>query len=113
MTILQIKRSTSNATPNTLQDGEMAYSYVSNVLFIGDTANGVMNVGGRNYTSKLDNANYANGNSTLVVRASNGYVELAKVDILKELAVSGAVTLSSNLTVSGNVTFSELNGGKF
>jgi hypothetical protein len=101
MTILQIKRSTSNVAPNALQDGEMAYSYLSNTLFIGDTANGVMNVGGVYYTRKLDNASFANGNSTLVVRASNGYVQLAKVDVLNDL------------NVTGNVTFSELNGGTF
>jgi len=101
MTILQIKRSTSNVAPNTLQDGEMAYSYLSNTLFIGDTANGVMNVGGVYYTRILDNASFANGNSTLVVRASNGYVQLAKVDVLNDL------------NVTGNVTFSELNGGTF
>lgn len=81
---LQIKRSTANAAPGTLKAGELAVSYLSNVIFIGDTANGVMNVGGVYYTQLLDNASAANGSTTVVRRYSNGSAQFSQLDILVE-----------------------------
>jgi hypothetical protein len=81
-TLVQIKRSTANSAPDSLLEGELAYSYVSNTLFIGDTASGVMNIGGKLYTDLIDNASAANGASTLVRRYANGRVQLAQADIL-------------------------------
>jgi len=81
-TLVQIKRSTANTTPGSLLEGELAYSYVSNVMFIGDTANGVMNIGGQYYTNLIDNASAANGASTFMRRYANGRVQLAQGDIL-------------------------------
>ena len=47
-TLIQIKSSTSNAAPTTLNVAEPAYSYVSNTLFIGTTgSNGAIAVGGQ------------------------------------------------------------------
>ena len=49
-TLIQIKSSTSNAAPTTLNVAEPAYSYVSNTLFIGTTgSNGAIAVGGQFY----------------------------------------------------------------
>lgn len=46
-TIIQIKRSQATAAPTTLQIGEMAYSYSSNTLYIGNTGGtGVIAIGG-------------------------------------------------------------------
>lgn len=81
-TLVQIKRSTANTTPGSLLEGELAYSYVSNVMFIGDTANGVMNIGGKYYTNLIDNASAANGASTFMRRYANGRVQLAQGDVL-------------------------------
>jgi hypothetical protein len=81
-TLVQIKRSTANTTPGSLLEGELAYSYVSNVMFIGDTANGVMNIGGQYYTNLIDNASAANGASTFMRRYANGSVQLAQGDVL-------------------------------
>jgi hypothetical protein len=81
-TLVQIKRSTSNVSPATLNEGELAYSYVSNVIFIGDTANGVMNIGGQYYTDLIDNASAANGASTIVRRYANGTAQFEQLDIL-------------------------------
>ena len=52
-TLIQIRSSTANATPQTLYIGEPAYSYVSNTLFIG-TANGdsVIPIGGQSYIAQ-------------------------------------------------------------
>lgn len=49
-TSIQIKASTANAAPTTLNIAEPAYSYVSNTLFIGTTgSNGAIAVGGQFY----------------------------------------------------------------
>jgi len=81
-TLVQIKRSTLNTAPATLDEGELAYSYVSNTLFIGDTANGVMNIGGKYYADLVDNASAANGSTTLVRRYANGSAQFSQLDIL-------------------------------
>jgi hypothetical protein len=48
-TVIQILRSYANVAPPTLADGEMAYSFVSNTLFIGDSTGDVIEIGGPNY----------------------------------------------------------------
>ena len=64
MALIQIKSSSSNASPQTLNVAEPAYSYVSNTLFIG-TANsdGVIAIGGKFYLDQqqtiYDTANAA------------------------------------------------------
>ncbi len=80
-TLVQIKRSTANSAPGSLLEGELAYSYVSNTLFIGDTASGVMNVGGKLYTDLIDGASAANGASTFVRRYANGSAQFQQLDI--------------------------------
>ena len=52
-TSIQIKSSTSNAAPTTLNVAEPAYSYVSNTLFIGTTgSNGAIAIGGQFYVAQ-------------------------------------------------------------
>ena len=52
-TLIQIKSSTSNASPTILDVAEPAYSYVSNTLFIGTAGgNGVLPVGGKFYVDQ-------------------------------------------------------------
>ena len=46
---LQILRSYANTSPPTLSDGELAYSFVSNTLFIGDKDGDIIEIGGPNY----------------------------------------------------------------
>jgi len=107
-TLVQIKRSTANSAPGSLEEGELAYSYVSNTLFIGDTASGVMNVGGKLYTNLIDNASAANGASTLVRRYANGRIQFAQGDILvaptanSHIATKEYVDLQVSSTVSLN-----------
>ena len=48
-TKIQILRSYANTTPSSLQDGEIAYSFVSNTLFIGDNSGDIIKIGGPNY----------------------------------------------------------------
>jgi hypothetical protein len=52
-TLIQLKSSTSNATPTTLDAAEPAYSYVSNTLFIGTASGtGVLPIGGQFYVAQ-------------------------------------------------------------
>lgn len=58
-TLIQIKRSTITAIPpnGTLNDGELAYSYASNVAYIGNSDdNGVVPIGGHLYVQKTNTA---------------------------------------------------------
>jgi len=71
-TSILIKRSSSTATPSSLQPGELAYSYVSNTTFIGGPGSSVLKIGGQAYTSQIDNATSSNTVSTLVKRDSSG-----------------------------------------
>ena len=45
-TTIQILRSYANTQPSTLADGELAFSFLSNTLFIGDQSNNVIGIGG-------------------------------------------------------------------
>lgn len=109
-TLVQIKRSTANSAPGSLLEGELAYSYVSNTLFIGDTASGVMNVGGKLYTDLIDNASAANGASTLVRRYANGSAQFQQLDInLSPTANSHVATKEYvDQQVSGTVSLNSL-----
>jgi len=48
-TKIQILRSYANTSPILLSDGELAYSFVSNTLFIGDNSGDIIEIGGPNY----------------------------------------------------------------
>ena len=57
MTDILIKRSNTNTAPQSLLAGELAYSFVSNTLFIGLPDNTVQNIGGASITGSLNVAN--------------------------------------------------------
>ena len=79
-TSILIKRSTTLGTPVSLQAGELAYSYLSNTIFIGTPdGNGVLNVGGHYYTSQIDSATAANTVSTLVKRDAAGNIAVGHI----------------------------------
>jgi len=72
-TIIQIRRSSTTSIPSDLKPGELAYSYLSNTLFLGNTTGtGVVNIGGLLYTQTIDQATAANTANTLVKRAADG-----------------------------------------
>ena len=52
-TTIQILRSYANTAPVSLNDGELAYSFVSNTLFIGDQQGGVNPIGGEGYIANV------------------------------------------------------------
>ena len=82
-----IKRSTTTGRPSTLKSGELAYSYLSNTIFIG-TSDGTstLNVGGQYYTSQIDNASSTNNPNAIVKRDAAGNSYFGNV------IVSGTIT---------------------
>lgn len=80
-TIIQILRSDVTAYPTTLNAGEQAYSYVSDKLFIGNTDNSVVTIGGKYYVDLLDNATATNTGNTIVRRDTAGNVAFKMVSV--------------------------------
>ena len=91
-TSIKIKRSTTTSSPASLAAGELAYSYLSNTIFIGSPAGtGVVNVGGQYYTSQIEAATDLATGGTLVRRDANGN------------AAFGTITATKiNATIEGN-----------
>ena len=93
---IQIKRSTSTATPGSLSAGELAYSGKSdsNKLFIGhpDGTTGVVAIGGQYYTGVVDGATASNTASKLVLRDGSGNFSAGTITAALTGAVTGDVT---------------------
>jgi hypothetical protein len=71
-TVIQLKYSTVTSTPTSLSVGEPAYSFQSDKLFIGNSTNHVLTIGGKYYVDIIDAATDAATPSTLVTRDANG-----------------------------------------
>lgn len=71
-TIIQIKRSQSTALPTSLQYGELAYSFDSGKLFLGDILGNAIAIGGNTYNQIIDAATSSNIYGSLVKRDSSG-----------------------------------------
>jgi len=130
-TVLQIKRSQTAAAPPSLANGELAYSYSSNKLFIGQTANSsvattVEYIGGKLLVDKVANLesiiitgtdsrtfsnviitntltlqNYTN-NSVLIVKAG-GVIE----------GITGSSGKIMQIASNSSPVFDDLDGGDF
>jgi len=95
-TSILIKRSTATGTPSTLKAGELAYSYLSNTIFIGNsTGTGVVNVGGQYYTTQIDNATSANTPGTIVKRDASGNISVGYI-------TAAGITVGSLIANSAN-----------
>lgn len=113
-TIIQILRSDVTALPTTLNPGEQAYSYVSQKLFIGNTNNSVITIGGKYYVDLLDNATATNTGNTIVRRDTAGNVAFKMVSVTDAASQSTDVVnknyldtrinaLSSNTIYEGTI----------
>ena len=93
---IQILRSYANSSPSTLADGQLAYSFVSNTLFIGSNT-GIISIGDPSTTAIAKSA-----------QANTIYIQ--GVDIAQNTSISNKLNLSGSLnqTVSGNVYVDEL-----
>lgn len=96
---IQILRSYSNTAPSTLNDGELAYSFVSNTLFIGDQYGDIIQIGGQSFANNINAAyNLANSAYTLANSGGNSLQNTASI------VTAGNLTVSGNLSVLGTTT---------
>lgn len=115
-TVIQIRRSTTANTPNTLNVGELGYSFKSNTLFIGDPNSNVIIVA-TNTThqiaqtaANIANAAYAEANAAFA--AANGALSANGGTLSGNLIISQDLTVNGNVTIVG--TFNALvDGGTF
>ena len=80
-TIIQILRSGTTAYPTTLNPGEQAYSYVSDKLFVGNTDNSVVTIGGKYYVDLIDAATSSSTGNTIVRRDVAGNAAFKMVSV--------------------------------
>ena len=97
--IIQIKRSSTNATPSSLANGEIAYSFASNNFYIGMPGTGVIKIGGASDVHKLDHANGVLTVSSAVVTNASGFV-----DNFKTLNLTSQGTQTANVINAQNIT---------
>ena len=71
-TVIQIKYSTANGKPASLNVGELGYSFVSNTLFVGTFSNAVINIGGVAMAHHIENRSTTALPDTLVLRDNSG-----------------------------------------
>lgn len=110
-TVFQIKRSEVTEIPATLQYGELAYSFLSNKLFIGNTAGSPVVIGGKHYTQIIDDSTSAATASTLVLRDANGNFSANTINAALNGNAATASKLQTPVTISvsdaatGSVSF--------
>ena len=134
-TIIQIKRSQTTAEPPSLANGELAYSFNSNKLFIGqtDTANSAVTVeyiGGRLLVDKVANlelilagsggiqvsdvivAEDATINRLIFSNSTNNSVLFAKTGGIVDF-ITGSSGKILQIAANGTPTFDDLSGGNY
>lgn len=94
-TVIQILRSNTTAYPTTLNPGELAYSYLSEKLFVGNTDNAVFTIGGKYYVDLIDNSTAANTGNTIVRRDTGGNAAFVM------LSVSNSASQSTDVVNKG------------
>lgn len=94
-TIIQIKRSQSTEIPTGLANGELAYSYTGNKLFIGQTdtsGSSVTNevIGGGYYVNVLDHAHGTLVANSALIADGNQHINNIKVSNLQIMVAGGS-----------------------
>ena len=131
-TVIQVRRSQSTNVPPSLANGEIAYSFSSNKLFIGQTdttgsATSVEWIGGKLVVDKVANlesivADITDGsfthadlsitNSFTISNATNNAVLFAKAGGVIDF-VSGSSGKVLQIASNNTPTFDDLDGGSF
>jgi hypothetical protein len=68
-TVIQILRSYANTIPASLADGELAYSFVANALYIGSNTGNILLIGG---TKLLENVTVSVANVSIETMNADG-----------------------------------------
>ena len=128
-TLIAIKRSQSTASPTELANGELAYSFSSDKLFIGQTSNSSVSttveyIGGKLAMDKIANlesivfsgskvqTNITVSNSFTITTATNNSVLFAKTGGVVDF-VTGTIGKVMQIAANGTPTFDDLNGGTY
>ena len=126
-TVIQLKYSSVTSQPATLNIAEPAYSNVSGVLWI-DDGTGVVAIGGKAYTTIIDNATASATGNTLALRDATGnaafnYITANVVGNIDtgNLNSAGVVSAAGNISASGvivsgsggNITGANINGNLY
>lgn len=99
--IIKIKRSAATAAPTTLNEGELAFSYLSGKLFIGNSS-AVIPIGGVHSPGVLT------ANQALVANATSGIDKVIVANL-----VSTFITANGALGTTGQVLSSNSTGGVY
>ena len=99
--IIKIKRSSATAAPTSLNEGELAFSYLSGKLFIGNSS-AVIPIGGTHFPGVLT------ANQALVVNATS---EIDKIIVAN--LVPTIITANGALGTAGQVLLSNSTGGVY
>ena len=123
-TILVIKRSQTANTPSSLANGELAYSFSSDKLYIGQTSNSsvatsVEFIGGKLIVDKVANlesilfgASGLTTDSLTLTGATNNSVLFAKAGGKIDY-INGTDGKLLQIAANGTPTFDDLNGGAY
>jgi len=127
-TVIQIKRSQTTAAPTTLANGELAYAFSSNKLFIGQTDSAtdsvtVEYIGGKLLVDKVANLESVlfGGSGDLTVGSltfgadpvgTNNAVMFTKADGVVEF-LTGTSGQLLQVAANGTPVFDELDGGAY
>ena len=128
-TLIAIKRSQSTAAPVALANGELAYSFSSDKLFIGQTANSsvattVEYIGGKLAMDKIANlesivisgssihADVTVSDTMTLSTATNNSILFAKTGGVVDF-VTGTSGKVMQIAANGTPTFDDLNGGTY
>lgn len=130
-TIIAIRRSQTTSAPTSLANGEIAYSFSSNKLFIGQTdsatdAVSVEYIGGKLIVDKVANlesivisgtdtrsfSNVSISNILTLSSATNNAVLFAKTSGVVDY-ITGSTGKILQIAANGTPTFDDLNGGSF
>lgn len=105
-TVIQLKYSSLNATPTTLQPGEPAYSFVSGNLFIGDASNNPIVIGGDHYISIIDGATSTNTINQIVKRDASGNFSAGVITarLAGNADTASALQAARNFSITGDIT---------
>ena len=106
-TSILIKRSLNTAAPSSLKQGELAYSYNSNTIFLGSpSGDGAIKIGGQYYTDKIDNATNAATGNTLVFRDASGNASFNYIFANIVGTISGTAAQATKLATSRDFSIS-------
>lgn len=124
-TLIVIKRSQSTAAPTELANGELAYSFSSDKLFVGQTSNSsvattVEYIGGKLAMDKIANLESVLFSGTAELNISkltlathtNNAVLFAKTGGVIDF-VTGTSGKVMQIAANGTPTFDDLNGGTY